>query len=117
MVVVDTVIHTLRLPYAAIELKHDDGFYPAAVYGEPAGELLRLPLTYQGEMIGQLVLAPRRPAEEFLLTDRRLLQDIARQTGVAVHAAQLSADPQRSRQRAVTVHEAENPHRLRRNPG
>jgi two-component system NarL family sensor kinase len=94
-VVVDTITQALGLPYVAIELKRGDGFEPAAAYGQPADELLRLPLTYQGETIGRLVLAPRGP-KVFTLADRLLLEDLARQAGVAIYAAWLRADSQRS---------------------
>jgi hypothetical protein len=47
-------------------------------------------------MIGRLVLAPRGPAEAFARADRFLLEDLARQAGVAIYAAWLRADSQRS---------------------
>lgn len=111
--VVETITQALRLPYAAIELKHGDGFKPEAVYGQPAGKLLRLPLTYHGATIGQLVVAPRGPNETFSTADRRLLEDLARQTCVAVHSVRLTVDLQRSRQQLVTAREEER-RRLRR---
>ncbi|MEP7199819.1 MAG: histidine kinase [Chloroflexota bacterium] len=77
------------------------------------GSLFTLPLTYQGEVIGELRLAPRAPNEPFSPADRRLLEDIAHQAGVAAHAVRLTADLQRSRERLVTAREEER-RRLRR---
>jgi signal transduction histidine kinase len=53
-------------------------------------------LVYQKDTIGQLRLAPRTPGEPFSPADRRLLDELARQTGLAAHAVQLTADLQRS---------------------
>src|SRR5215217_450748 len=111
--VVQTVAQALKLPYAEISLKQGDGFLTAASYGDPADERVTLPLTYGAELVGRLNLAPRGPGEEFSSSDRRLLEDLARQAGVAAHAARLTADLQRSRERLVTAREEER-RRLRR---
>jgi signal transduction histidine kinase len=76
-------------------------------------QLVALPLVYQGEALGQLLLAPRAPGEPFTAADRRLLDDLARQAGVAAHAVRLTADLQRSRERLVAAREEER-RRLRR---
>jgi signal transduction histidine kinase len=82
-------------------------------YGSPTGEPEALPLVYQREEIGRLVFSPRAPGEEFSAADRRLLEDLARQAEVAVHAVRLTADLQRSRERLVATREEER-RRLRR---
>jgi signal transduction histidine kinase len=70
-------------------------------------------LVYQHETLGQLLLGPRAPNELFGLADRRLLEEIARQAGIAAHAVRLTADLQRSRERLVAAREEER-RRLRR---
>jgi signal transduction histidine kinase len=60
-----------------------------------------------------LILAPRSPGEAFSQTDRRLLETIARQAGVAAYNVRLTQDLQRSRERLVTTREDER-RRLRR---
>ncbi len=62
---------------------------------------------YQGEQVGELILGPRTGEGVFGPTDRRLLEDLARQVGVAVHAVHLTADLQRSRERLVSAREEE----------
>jgi hypothetical protein len=62
---VETIAQALKLPYAAILLKEGEGFRTAAAYGSPAGEPEALPLVYQREEIGRLVLSPRAPGERF----------------------------------------------------
>ena len=111
--VVETIAQALKLPYAAILLKEGEGFRTAASYGSPRGEPETLPLVYQREEIGRLVLSPRGPGEGFSEADRGLLEDLARQAEVAVHAVRLTADLQRSRERLVATREEER-RRLRR---
>jgi signal transduction histidine kinase len=126
--VVNTVRDVLRLPYVAIYLQQDSQGYK--IVAESASHQLRtengrirvpgieregrcIPLIHQGETVGYIVLGPRAPNEAFSTTDLRLLQDLAPQVGVAVHAVRLTADLQRSRERLVLAREEER-RRLRR---
>jgi signal transduction histidine kinase len=109
--IVQTVRESLRLPYAAITVGDDDAAVVAA--GTPVPAPVRLPLLYQNEQVGELLLGPRAGEAAFSPADRRLLSDLARQAGVAVSAVRLTADLQRSRERLVTTREEER-RRLRR---
>jgi signal transduction histidine kinase len=53
------------------------------------------------------VLAPRGRRAEFSADDRRVLDDLARRIGAAVHAVRLSIDLQRSREQLVLAAEEE----------
>jgi len=114
---VETVAQALKLPYVAIETTTDSSgasiSAPPLAYGEPQLDVIRLPLIYQSETIGQLLVAPRAPGEALNPMDRHLLENIAHQAGMAVHAVSLTADLQRSRQQLVTAREEER-RRLRR---
>jgi signal transduction histidine kinase len=111
--IVETVTQALKLPYAAITLKQGDEFLIVASHGE-AGEIaLNLPLVYQAETIGQLLLASRTRGETFTSADRGLLDNLARQAGIAAHAVRLTTELQRARERLVTTREEER-RRLRR---
>jgi signal transduction histidine kinase len=126
--VVTTVRDVLKLPYVAIYLQQDSHGYK--IVAESASPLLRIengkirvpgmeregrciPLIHQGETVGYIVLGPRAPNEAFNATDLRLLEDLAPQVGVAVHAVRLTADLQHSRERLVLAREEER-RRLRR---
>ncbi len=111
--IVETITQALKLPYAAIEYDLDGLTRTGAISGKPARESIRLPLVYQSETVGQLVVAPRTPGEKFSPPDQSLLENIARQAGAAVYTVRLHADLQRSRQRLVTAREEER-RRLRR---
>ena len=63
--------------------------------GEPSWTL---PLVYQAETIGQLQLAPRVPGEAFTPADLRLLDELARQAGLAAHAIRLATNLQQARE-------------------
>ncbi len=144
--IVESIAVALKLPYVALVVgsngfsrsgepaaeaattnRHagSDGFShsnePLAVWGAPPSyPLVRWPLLHQGQPVGELLLAPRDPGETFSLVDRRLLDDLARQAGVALFAVQqtwqakrLAEDLQRSRELLVTTREEER-RRLRR---
>ena len=113
--IVKTVREALKVPYAAIALPRDpNGFEVVATSGEePPGDPLVLPLSYGGESVGELLLAPRAPGERFSAADRRLLDGLARHAGVAVHGVRVMADLRRSRERLVLAREEER-RRLRR---
>ena len=84
-----------------------------AASGEPVPDPVRVQLLYQHEPVGELLLGPRSPGEGFGPADRRLLDDLARQAGIAVHAVQLTSDLQLARERLVEAREEER-RRLRR---
>ncbi|HEX2742721.1 MAG TPA: sensor histidine kinase [Rubrobacter sp.] len=111
--VAEVVAQALKLPYAAIELRQGDSYKKVAEYGDLNGENTVLPLVHQGETVGRLVVAPRSAGEEFSRQDRSLLEDLAWQAGAAAHAALLTTDLRRSRERLVTAREEER-RRLRR---
>jgi signal transduction histidine kinase len=124
---VETVAQALKIPYAAIQLVEEGGppfgdessadpGRPSPIvasYGQPQPEVTTLPLVYQSETIGHLLLAPRAPGEAFTPADRRLLANLAQQAGAAAHTVRLTADLQHSRERLVTAREEER-RRLRR---
>ena len=120
--VVETIAQALKLPYVAISLRQRDGLRLAAEYGvNPTSSISRtleaaelvIPLVYQSETLGELILAPPASGTTFTANDRRLLEDIARQAGVAAHAVRLTQDLQHSREQLVKSREEER-RRLRR---
>jgi signal transduction histidine kinase len=83
------------------------------ILGDPCPVVLRLPLAFGPEQVGELAVAARRPGEQLSAADRRLLADFARQAGMAAHAVRLTTDLQAARERLVTAREEER-RRLRR---
>lgn len=113
--IAETVAQTLKLPYVAIALKSGDAFKTDAVYGQPAdrGQVTTLPLIYGQEMVGQMIIGQAAGDKTLDSSQRQLLENIARQAGIAAHAVQLSIALQQSRQQIVTAREEER-RRLRR---
>ncbi len=111
---VETLALSLKLPYAAIwsEASGANGELLAA-YGTPMGDSVTLPLSYQGEKVGRLVVGERSKGETFANRERQLLATVAQQLGTAVHALRLTADLQQSRERLVAAREEER-RRIRR---
>ena len=112
--IVETTAHTLKLPYVAVTLQQHEELVLAAATGTSSSDLLRLPLHYQTEQLGELQLAPRAPGEALNPADWRLLEDLARQVGMAVYAMRVTNELQRlahelqqSRTQLVTAREEE----------
>ena len=112
--IVETLGQTLRLPFAAITvLSRDEEPRVIARLGLPPSELIHLPLMYQAERVGELILAPRAAGESFSPVDMKLINIIAHQAGIAAYTVRLNDDLQQSRQKLVTAQEEER-RRLRR---
>lgn len=115
-----TVQEALRLSSVAIQIHETDEPAVIASIGQLTADMTRLPLIYQGERIGDLLLGGRPGEDNLSEKDRRLLAVVAQQIGVALHAAllrdtsaRLASDLQRSRERLITAREEER-RRLRR---
>jgi len=104
---VETIGRSLKLPYVAITTRDGDRDQTVVASGNAQSDLLRLPLIYQSRQVGDLLLAPRAPGESFSAAERRLLDNIARQAGAAVYAAQLTDHLQSSREQLVLTREEE----------
>jgi signal transduction histidine kinase len=111
--VVKTIADSLRLPYAALELRLGDGWSPAATYGEAPSQVVAFPLTFQRETVGRLLVGMRSRGENLGPDDVRLLADLARQAGPAAHVVALRRALDASRAGLVTAREEER-RRLRR---
>ncbi len=113
-VVVATIAESLRLPFAAIDTTDIDGNHISASWGRrSAVELERIDLPFRGKVAGSLAVQPRPGQAALSEDDRRLLGDLARQAGVAVHAVAVGAALQRSREHLVGAREEER-RRMRR---
>lgn len=108
---VRTLTEALRLPYAAITF--GPGELPVAAAGIPGAVEVPFALTYQSQLVGELIVSPRSGTREFDAADHRLLEELARQIGVVAHNVRLTNDLQASRERIVTAREEER-RRLRR---
>jgi signal transduction histidine kinase len=111
--IVATVRDALKLPYTAMTIQRGGSFVIVAEEGTPPGETLPLPLVYQGETVGQLIVSARAQGDVWTLDERRLLDDLARHAGVAVHGVRVMTELMQARERLVLAREEER-RRLRR---
>ena len=58
--VVETVALAMKVPYAAITLKREDGPETVAAHGSPVGDPTTIPLRRGEDLVGWLTLSPRR---------------------------------------------------------
>ena len=113
-IIVRTVAESLRLPWVGLRIGPADEPGRTIAHGRPSpGETIAVPLIYGAEVVGDLLVAPRSPAEPLSAADRRLLDALARQAGAAVHALGLGLDLIESRERLVAAREEER-RRIRR---
>ncbi|CAN5178312.1 hypothetical protein BH20ACT5_BH20ACT5_10880 [soil metagenome] len=110
---VATVASALRLGYVAVHLDGAASTPPVAAQGARPERPAVFPLTYHGECVGSLAVGGPTPGVPLPARDRRLLEALAAQAGVAVHAERLTLDLQRSREQLVSAREEER-RRLRR---
>ncbi len=111
--VASTIARALRLPYVAIRVSAEGGEAIHAEFGSMLGESIVIPLVYQGDSIGELVLSLGSHGANLSPGEGRLLGDMTRQAAVAVHSVVMTTQLQRSRERLVSVVEEER-RRLRR---
>jgi signal transduction histidine kinase len=74
---------------------------------------VQIPVRYQNETLGELLVARRAPHENFSSADMQLLETVARQAGAVVYTARLNTQLQQSRERIISEREQER-RRLRR---
>jgi signal transduction histidine kinase len=102
-----TITDELRLPYAAFHLSGPDGDMAVAEHGVACGDLIVLPVEYLGTRIGNLVVSTPGLGVVLRAAERRLLADLARQSGPAAHGVATLMELRRSRQRLVAAREEE----------
>jgi signal transduction histidine kinase len=111
---VSTVCEVLALPYAAVESASPAGeTVGRAESGSPVPWAEVLPAVYRGRQVGVLRVGHRHRGERFRPEETSALGDVARRAASLLHAADLSADLQASRERVVVAREEER-RRLRR---
>ncbi|HEV1992628.1 MAG TPA: GAF domain-containing sensor histidine kinase [Candidatus Dormibacteraeota bacterium] len=111
--VAGTVARALRLPFVALRVPADGRDAIHAEYGSMVGEPIVIPLLYQGEPTGDLVLSFGSHSAHLSPGDQRLLADLTRQAAAAAHSVVITAQLQRSRERLVSALEEER-RRMRR---
>src|SRR6266852_4748400 len=87
--VITVVAGSLRLPYAAVQLRIGDSWVPAAAWGRAPAEVVAFPLTFQRQTVGRLLAGQRAAGKRLSHHDERLLVDLARQVAPTAHAVAL----------------------------
>lgn len=107
--VAGSIRQALRLPYVGLEDRSEE----RAAAGRKSDQVVRMPLTYSGEVVGSLVIGLRVGERRLAEPDRRVLELLAAPLALAVHATVISAELQTSRERIIGTREEER-RRLRR---
>ena len=109
--IAETIARTIKLPYVRIKTVQGT----AATYGTPPaeGEQVEIAIQYREEVVGWLEVASRLPQVPLSSSESGLLNSLARQVGITLHAAQMSEALQASREQLVLTREEER-RRIRR---
>jgi two-component system NarL family sensor kinase len=107
--VADALRETLKLSYVAIE-KPDGSI---AESGEPTDSSQTWPLAYDGKVMGELVVGPRRGEHRLSRSDQKVMDVVAAPLAIVLHAQLLTEDLKASRERVIDAAEEERT-RLRR---
>ncbi len=99
--IVDTVATALRSPGVLLAVRNRDEVLSVASTGDPGADPVVLPLSYAGELVGELVIAPRTPGERFQPADRTLLSVLAQQAATQLYVARRDAELTRVRQETL----------------
>jgi signal transduction histidine kinase len=111
---VATVREVLALPYAGVQPAGPaGGSAHCAESGRPVAGVEDLPAVHRGRQVGVLRVGHRHRGERFRAEEAAALGDVARQAASVLHAADLAADLQASRERIVAAREEER-RRIRR---
>ena len=110
---IETIARTLKLPCVTITLFHSGIEETQATFGLPKEPFIQLPLIHHSELIGYLKVSQRSHDEEFSLSEKHLLENIAAQASTAAFNVRLMHDLQRARLNLVTAREEER-RRIRR---
>ena len=102
-----TVAEALRLPYVEVQLGTGLAALTAHAGRAGSGDTVQLTLVSQGEEVGRVLLETRGPGEALSPSDRRLLDNLARQVAVAARGVVLAGDLRRSRERVVSTAQEE----------
>lgn len=105
--IVETIAEQLKLPFVSVELFDNEQQIGQAAVGTPLADTMTLPLRYQKETVGRLIVSRRAADEPFTPQEERLLADIAAQIGPAASATRLTMALQHSRENLVLAREEE----------
>lgn len=111
--IAETIALALKLPYVEIEASQtgeattqmgEKVRYGSQVRG---AALVRMPLEYHGQQMGEMLVSTRSARETLSAADLSLLHDLARHVSGALYTSRLSQDLQHARQRLVIAREEE----------
>lgn len=111
--VATTIRQGLRVPYADVSIRTDDGPVVRAGSGVEAAPAMTVPLVFGMIPVGELSVSARQPGADFGSADRRVILDFARHVGSAAYAVLLAGELSGARARLLSARETERS-RLRR---
>ena len=105
--VVETVMESLRLPFVALELRVAGSSRIFEQRGQPTNVVESVELRAKGELLGRLLVSPRRGEAALNARDAALLADLGRHAAVAAEVSLLTNTLREEQHQTVVSREAE----------
>ena len=105
--VVETVMESLRLPFVALELRLAGSSRIFEQRGQPTDVVESVELRAEGEVLGRLLVSPRRGETALNGRDAALLADLGRHAAVAAEVSLLTNTLREEQHQTVVLREAE----------
>lgn len=102
--ILETILDSWKLPYAAIKFKNEEGTEVEKHLGNKAAFLEVIPLIFQKERIGTVIIGSHDP---FTKKDKKLLPDLAHHVSMAVYAHLITQEIVSSRNQILFAREEE----------
>ncbi len=93
----------VRAPGAALALWERSGMRTVAVHGSPGERPITLPMSYRGELLGQVTMGCRTAGEDYPPADRLLLEQLVAQAAAQIYGVRRDRELDETRREALTA--------------
>jgi signal transduction histidine kinase len=101
--ILQALVTAVRAPGAALALRQGSEVRTVANHGIPGEEPMILPVSYRGELLGQVHLGRRTPGEEYPEVDRVLLEQLVAQAAAQIYGVRRDQELAQTRREALTA--------------
>jgi hypothetical protein len=101
--ILQALVAAVRAPGAALALRDGSEVRKVASYGTLGEQPMALPVSYHGELLGQVEVGRRSPGEEYPGVDRDLLEQLVAQAAAQIYGVRRDQELAQTRREALTA--------------
>jgi signal transduction histidine kinase len=101
--ILQALVAAVRAPGAALALLDGLELRSVASQGVPGDQPMVLPVSYRGELLGQVQVGRRTPGEEYPEVDRHLLEQMVAQAAAQIYGVRRDQELAQTRREALTA--------------